>query len=214
MRTIEKGESPYTFISDYTEALSFLRDRLGPYCSYCEMKVTTNLAVEHKESKNSGGARTDWKNLLLSCTYCNSNKGEKVKLGEKNTWIWPDEDNTFCALDYGYGIPKLNQEYLENEGKEFRERATKTFEDLQLGEKPSKEKRDTRFMNRINAFQKAERSKSSWDKIKGTPFEKAEIQAIIDMATETGFFSVWMNVFREDEQIKRVLIQNFPGTKV
>ena len=101
MRPINKGMPPYTGITRYQQAEPYLEERLGRYCSFCEMRVNNHLAVEHKESKKSGGALTDWDNLLLACSYCNSRKLEKIKRGDMAKWIWPDQDNTFLAFTYG-----------------------------------------------------------------------------------------------------------------
>lgn len=45
----------------------------------------------------AAGALTDWNNLLLSCKYCNTRKGTKVKKGGKGQYIWPDEAYSSCA---------------------------------------------------------------------------------------------------------------------
>lgn len=74
MRPVDKGDCPYISIITYSDAFPYLDKQIGGYCSYCEMPILNAPAVEHKESKNSGGARTDWNNLLLSCVYCNSRK--------------------------------------------------------------------------------------------------------------------------------------------
>jgi hypothetical protein len=47
MRPIERGISPVQSFKDYYEASPYLIDRLGNYCSHCERKIETHLAVEH-----------------------------------------------------------------------------------------------------------------------------------------------------------------------
>ena len=74
MRPVNKGKSPYTKIKDYKEALPFLEEKLGSYCSYCEFPITHVPEVEHVVSKSCGGEKLSWSNLLLSCKYCNSTK--------------------------------------------------------------------------------------------------------------------------------------------
>ncbi|SFR87673.1 HNH endonuclease signature motif containing protein [Anaeromicropila populeti] len=88
MRPVNKGKSPYTSIGDYHDAEPFLGSTIGYFCSYCEFPIIHVPEVEHKESKNSGGALTDWDNLLFGCKYCNARKKEKVKKGEHDKWIW------------------------------------------------------------------------------------------------------------------------------
>jgi len=40
MRPVNKGLSPYESIGEYSEALPYLEDRIGIYCSYCGAKMT------------------------------------------------------------------------------------------------------------------------------------------------------------------------------
>lgn len=88
------------------------------------------LAVEHKESKNSGGALTDWNNLLLGCVYCNSRKSEKIRKGDLDRWLWPDQHNTFLAFTYENALPKVNEPYLRTVSEDVLMRARTTMEDL------------------------------------------------------------------------------------
>lgn len=135
MRPVNKGSSP-----DYHDAEPFLVSTIGYFCSYCEYPISHVPEVEHKESKNSGGTLTDWNNLLLGCKYCNSRKIEKVKKGEHDKWIWPDECNTFLAYTYQGGIPTVNEIYLQSLGKNYETQAKTLFQDLVLDNNPSKSK--------------------------------------------------------------------------
>ena len=156
MRPVNKGESPYKVIGKYQDAEPYLEKRIGKYCSFCEMRVNNALAVEHKESKSSGGMTIDWENLLLACTYCNSRKGEKIKKGDLGKWIWPDQDNTFPVFSYTDAIPKLNEPYLKTAGDAMYSRAKAVLEDLALDYRPSdlkKDKyRDKRWQSRYEAL--------------------------------------------------------------
>lgn len=98
MRPVDKGSAPRTY-SDYREAKGDLSARLGDYCSYCERRVETHLAVEHIQPQSSHIAlQNEWANLLLSCVNCNSVKGKKsVTLDD---YFWPDRDNTLRAIQY------------------------------------------------------------------------------------------------------------------
>lgn len=49
MRPVNKGESPYQEIDDYSEALPYLEKQLGAYCSYCEFPIKHVPEVEHTE---------------------------------------------------------------------------------------------------------------------------------------------------------------------
>lgn len=220
MRPIEKGAAPYESISKYQDAEPYLEQRLGPYCSFCEMRINQALAVEHKESKHSGGALTDWDNLLLACTYCNSRKLEKIKKGELNKWLWPDKQNTFLAFSYQDGIPSVNEAYLKQLSEELLQRARTMFEGLALDYVPKMEDgglkkgkyKDKRWKHRLEAFSLAKESRECWEKCKGTEFEDMQLMNIVNQAKSTGFFSVWMLAFEDEFKVRKELIRAFPGT--
>lgn len=220
MRPLDKGDSPYTEIQQYQDAEPYLEKRIGRYCSFCEMKVTNALAVEHKESKNSGGALTEWSNLLLSCTYCNSRKLEKIKKGELEKWIWPDMHNTFLAFSYENAVPKVNEDYLRTVSEEIFGRAKAIFEGLALDYRPDatlngsgkKKYKDKRWQSRFETLGVAEESREIWKKYKDTEVRKSQLANIINLAKGYGFFSVWMMVFKDEPEIKKELIKAFPGT--
>lgn len=67
MRPVDKGESPYEKIDKYQDALPYLEDKIGLYCSYCEMPIKHVPEVEHVVSKSKGGDLTAWENLNLGC---------------------------------------------------------------------------------------------------------------------------------------------------
>lgn len=101
MRPIDKGPAPRAY-TDYTAAIDDLEDRLGLYCSYCERRLPSGLALEHKAPKRlHPRRRLDWGNFLLSCSNCNSVKGE-TDLADDAT-LWPDRHNTFLAITYERG---------------------------------------------------------------------------------------------------------------
>lgn len=39
MRPVDKGESPYNTIKKYQDALPYLGEKIGYYCSYCEFPI-------------------------------------------------------------------------------------------------------------------------------------------------------------------------------
>src|SRR5688572_22629383 len=91
-RPVDKGAAPRVYAA-YQEAGSDLQARLGDYCSYCERRIETHLAVEHVQPKvRRASLRTSWRNFLLGCVHCNSCKGKKrIAL---HSYYWPDRDNT------------------------------------------------------------------------------------------------------------------------
>lgn len=216
MRPVDKGNAPYDKISKYQEAEPYLEKRIGAYCSFCEMRVNNALAVEHKESKNSGGALTDWSNLLLSCVYCNSRKLEKIRKGELGRWLWPDQHNTFLAFTYEDALPKVNESYLKTVGEDVLMRAKTTMEDLALDYKPEnadrKKYKDKRWQHRFRALTIAEDYKNSWSKNRESEYEEEQLRNIRYTAEQSGFFSIWMMVFKDEPKVKKVLIDAFTGT--
>ena len=164
MRPVNKGESPYQKIKDYSEALPYLEKRLGEYCSYCEFPIKHVPEVEHIVSKTNGGDRTDWKNLLLGCKYCNTRKGKATSPENMEEYIWPDCDNTALAYTYQNGIPEVNEKKLlevDSTG-EFYQKAKKLFDLIELDHVPNEREKDKRFSKRNEVFQIAYDSLNDW----------------------------------------------------
>lgn len=219
MRAVDKGDSPYENINRYQDAIPFQRERIGLYCSYCEMSIKHVPEVEHKVSKSLGGELTEWKNLLLSCKYCNTRKKDKVAPQDKKWYLWPDEDNTAIAYTYKNGYPMVNETELKDldpTGTIY-QRAVNTYEAVGLGNKPAREsgEKDRRFLNRNASYHRALQSLTHWQHIKDAPdlFKEDMKKQILMTAVEDGFFSVWMTAFSEEPEILKALIDYFPGTR-
>lgn len=77
MRPVERGLAPRTY-TKYGDAISDLEEHLGLYCSYCERRLPTSLAIEHIMPKSlHPGLEVEWTNFLLTCNNCNSVKGKQ-----------------------------------------------------------------------------------------------------------------------------------------
>lgn len=213
MRPVNKGTSPYTRIRNYQDAEPYLNKRIVRYCSFCEMPVFHVPEVEHKEGKASGGNLTEWTNLLYACKYCNTRKAQKIKAGETGKWLWPDKDNTFLAFTYIDGYPRVNENFLKSKGDDVYQKAIQLFEGVCLDFHPeSVWDKDKRWQKRIDTLGQAEYSWKAWQKIKVTQFRKEYLDTIIIIAKDTGFFSIWMMVFKDDKEVRKALIDSFPGT--
>lgn len=214
MRPVNKGEAPDKEFKKYQEAEPYLEERLGAYCSFCELPINHVPEVEHKEAKAKGGDELAWANLLLSCKYCNTRKGTVVAKGDKDQYLWPDEDDTFHAFSYDMDIPQLNETYLQKQGEVKKQRAENLFNLLKLDNVPMTPAiKDRRFAMRNEVRNYALGSKEGWNKVKESSEKLLYLQQIEMLAKASGFFSVWMNVFKDDAEVKKMLIAAFKGTK-
>jgi uncharacterized protein (TIGR02646 family) len=212
MRPIVRGDKPVdssgntkTF-KEYQEARGELIARLGQYCSYCEMKLDANLAVEHVQPKSLYSIlELDWGNFLLACTNCNSTKNDQDV--ELNNYYWPDLDNNFIVFIYLQGglvhaNPNLNDQE-KNKAK-----ATLKLTGLDKISTRDLKFSDRRQFNRAETWDIAIRSLNNLHK--NNTLEMREQIALTAMAK--GYWSVWMTVFKDDADMLNRFIQAFPGT--
>ena len=219
MRPVSKGDWPknpdgteikYT---EYAKARGELINRLGEYCSYCEMHLDASLAVEHVQPKKPDGAtavmtdrESDWHNFLLACQNCNSTKGNiDVVL---NNYFWPHRDNTFRALTYSEGglISPSNKLSIK-----LKEKAKATIALTGLDKHPLNNSKasDRRWNNRCEVWDIAQRNKNSLSRnFNNTDFR----ETIVDVATGHAYWSVWMTIFKDDPDMLQRFIEAFPGT--
>lgn len=216
MRPVQRGSSPQaTDFIDYTDAKPDLVSRLGPYCSYCERKVVTNLAVEHIQPKGLpayAALEGRWDNFLLGCVNCNSTKKHKnLVLADI---LLPDRDNTFSAIDYFadgrieasalvplvkrnmvlqllslVGLDKPISAFLDENGKQ-----------VALD----------RVAQRMLVWGIAQEAKNEVD---GNVGNESVRRLVVKLAQAEGFFSIWMTVFSGDNDMCKRLVNAFPGTQ-
>lgn len=220
MRPINKGASPYATICDYAEALPYLEERIGPYCAYGGFRIDHVPEVEHISAKAQGGDETAWSNLLLGCKYCNTRKSQKVTPENCEDYLWPDIDNTAIAYVYPGGVPKINEEILQqlDPSGQMLKKARNLFELIALNHIPEPGKpgwKDRRFKGRIEVYKTATDTLQRWKRMHNQEEQtvKAFLDTTIDLARYSGFFSIWMTVFIEEPVILRALIDAFPGTE-
>jgi HNH endonuclease len=210
MRPVSRGVSPQTNdFSDYRDAFDPLHARLGPYCSFCERRIPTMLAVEHIQPKDKTRypeLEGRWDNYLLACVNCNSTKGSKDV--RPDLFYLPDRDNTLAAFLYrpdGAIDPARPDDAM----------AIATLKLTGL-DKPIREVFDEngrlvasdRIGQRMQAWMKATRAK---ELLRLNP--NAELIAcIVGWAVSEGFFSVWMSVFSDFPDMRRRFIEGFPNT--
>lgn len=216
MRPIRRGTSPRaTDFSDYTDAKPDLISRLGPYCSFCERPVTTQLAVEHVQPKGLPAYAHligRWDNFLLACVNCNSTKKNKnVVLAQV---LLPDRDNTFAAFEYLRDGTVQSSGQSVAAGLSVMADASLSLTGLNKGALNTPNANGTqialdRVRQRMEAWLIAEEAKTD---LQRSPYAGNLRKWIVKTAVETGFFSVWMTVFAGDIHMRRRLVDAFPGT--
>ncbi|MCE1185341.1 MAG: HNH endonuclease [Rhodocyclales bacterium] len=217
MRPIRRGPSPIAGdFSPYTQAQAHLVTQLGPYCSYCERRVATQLAVEHIQPKGLPAYAHligRWDNYLLACVNCNACKKDKdVVLSDI---LLPDRDNTSVAFSYQPDGKILPSTQCTQSGMAQHARNTLALTGL---DKPSTTHLDPnsryvaldRVSQRMEAWMVAEEARAD---IEASPGNNAVRRSAIRTAQGYGFFSIWMTVFQHDPDMRKRLIQAFPGTQ-
>lgn len=216
MRPVVRGDVPKDksgndkVYSEYKNARGELINRIGQFCSYCEMKLDAGLAIEHVQPKKPGDVvlsdrELDWDNFLLACTNCNSTKGnEDVVLTE---YLWPDKDNTYRALKYSEGgIVSPNKSL----SADIQSKAQNTIELTGLDKHPlnTASASDRRWMNRREVWDIAEDSKKDLAEC-DVPAMRRQI---VRTATGHAYWSVWMTVFEDDADMLKRFIDAYSGT--
>lgn len=208
MRPVNKGDAPRRYTS-YRDALPDLEERLDRYCSYCERRYSSGLAVEHISPKVLDPTReTDWDNFLLSCSICNSIKGNTET--NDQDFVWPHRDNTLLAIQYNNGLVARGDALSD----EVKEKTSNLIDLVGLDRHPGNpnamplSNRDSRYQDREEVWAIAKIQKHKLDK-DNTESRRSDIA---DMARGWGFFGVWMTVFDDNPDVRNMLIEVFRGT--
>lgn len=206
MRPIEKNPCPNKVYKTYTQARGDLIEALGEYCSYCETRLNASLAVEHVQPKiHHPNLELDWHNFLLACTNCNSTKGSQdIVLDD---YYWPDIHNTFMVFQYlESGKVVVNP----NLTKAQKTKAKRTIQLVGLDKTPNKpDASDRRWQNRKEVWEIA---KMNLKRLESISDKTIYAQAIVDMAKGYGFWSIWITVFKNHNEVLQGLITEFVGT--
>ncbi|MEO5365033.1 MAG: HNH endonuclease [Magnetococcus sp. WYHC-3] len=216
MRPIQRGSAPQpNGYANYNDAKADLVARLGPYCSYCERPVVTNLAVEHIQPKGLAAYANligCWSNFLLACVNCNATKGDKGVV-VANIFL-PDRDNTFAAFDYlpdGIIVPSS---LVVARGLETIANDTLSLTGLDKAAQhtPDENGRQValdRVSQRKEAWLAANDAKVT---LQRSPGDVTLQGCVVKLAVTTGFFSVWMTVFADDPVMLGLFVNAFNGT--
>ncbi len=209
MRPVDRGPAPQKF-TKYGEAISDLETRLGTYCSYCESRLPSGLAVEHMAPKSlCQKLELEWTNFLLGCMTCNSVKGDTDV--SDNELLWPDRNNTALAITYSDGGYVGVADDLSDE---LRNRTRNLIELVGLDRHaaagwPGPSGRDKRWSEREKVWTLAKKCRLDYEE-RGKSTKA--LSYVVDVAKGYGFFSVWLSVFKEYSEVRIALIGAFPGT--
>ncbi|MFM9115608.1 MAG: HNH endonuclease [Planctomycetota bacterium] len=212
MRPIDRGDSPQAIeYENYRDAFPMLVKRIGPFCSYCERRFPSALAVEHIQPKKAYVAlKGHWYNFLLGCTNCNSTKKDKSVILDQ--LLLPDRDNTAAAYRYSDDGRITVNPKLTAAQKVMAE------ETLALIGLDKQEANDTNSNSQLVAIDRRTQRKEVWSIAQ---VSKADLnlnptdgfrRQIARTAYGCGFFSIWMTVFEDDVMVRTLLIEAFTGT--
>jgi len=210
MRPIDRGNAPMAF-TNYEDAKPYLTNRLGTYCSFCERRIPTNLAVEHILPKDPAlgfaHLRNEWTNFLLGCVNCNSSKGTTVI--DFATHLLPDRDNTFPYFQYS----DTGEVEAIGHDPAIRQMAQNTLDLVGLNTEDAVADDDTilfsalkRSSQRFEAWKIAKKIRTAFDNNQTT----AEVISLL--AAAYGFFSIWMKAFEGIPEVRLALINVFAHT--
>ena len=214
MRPVNRGESPQSEdFEDYRDAFPELVSRLGFYCSYCERRINTNLAVEHVQPKalpQYEDLEGTWENFLLGCVNCNSTKGKKdVVLAN---CLLPDRDNTYFAYNYREdGVIEINDQLNDAQTQLAKNTLRLVGLDKRMNEVTDENGllvAIDRVAQRMQAWSIALDSKLDLEDLPTAGMRRQ----VVRTALGEGHFSVWMTVFEDDPETLEALIDVFQGT--
>jgi uncharacterized protein (TIGR02646 family) len=214
MRPVFRDVSPRAQdYDDFRDAFNDLVSRIGMFCSYCERRIPTQLAVEHIQPKALPAyshLEGRWENFLLACVNCNSTKSKKDVVLKH--LLLPDRDNTAAAFSYTMDGDIRVRDGLTNAQRAM---AKKTLSLTGLDKRASSAIDSNgnlvaidRVAQRMEIWMIAEVSKNDLQSNQTDEFRRQ----IARTATGHGFFSIWMAVFENDPAVRKQLIREFKGT--
>jgi uncharacterized protein (TIGR02646 family) len=196
----------------YNKAKAKLKSNFGeePYyfCSYCDRSVPgITIDVEHilpKGISKYSHLEFTWKNFLLSCKSCNG-----VKLDadfRPSDCILPHKNNTVECFTFNKdGIISYNPLLAKKEKAKIKKTIKLLGLDIGLTH-PKRKPQDDRFAARREAFNLAKRYLVLYKT------KTILIDDIISNCKASGFWSVWMYIFRNQKKVRIALVNSHIGT--
>ena len=209
MRPVNRGLIPKNedgtdkVYASFGQAKDDLRERLSSFCSYCEMNIDNQPDIEHvsPKSKNSDLEKV-WSNFLLGCKTCNTIKNNKND--NRNGFVFPDTHNTSFLYEYSNSGIKVKDNLLED----IKLLATATFDLVELNRDTDTTGRtDDRKLARNNSWNKAQEAFKDFLEL---PHNEAMIRQTARSCN--GFFSMWIQIFKDYPEVKKAILENVSGT--
>lgn len=230
MRPIFRGPVPTDTagnpktVTDYKDWRADLIDRIGNYCSYCNMVLNDSPQVEHVSPKNPqpgqpAGSLLAWDNMVLACGPCNRAKSNNPC--SDTTHFLPDFHNTMLAFDYEVVdvvqrlsakacLVKLKQGLTGAQST----KAQNTIDLCKLDKiLVNRRATDYRWKYRHEALVAARLSRQSWENI-DKKYSDQFLPLLTIAATGKGYFSIWYEIFRDVPEVLHALIAAFPNTEL
>ena len=239
MRPLYRGPAPTRTTGrgqqvQQSEEYGFFRkslvQRLGEYCSYCEVPLGASLAVEHIVSKGAVALlEVTWDNFVLACTNCNSTKGSQVDIDNVGDYYFASDTSINTFQKFRYQL--VNGAVIVAPAVANDRRAVNTIALTQLNRQRVDDSKasDRRLANRTNtwmiATELSQRLAPYYRQPGGTANADPAVQLLKDqikaVAVAHGFWSVWMTVFgatdfggapTRDGLLCELFVSTFPGT--
>ena len=193
----------------YQSAKPILVSNIGDYCSYCECRYfqSRDIAVEHIQPKGLEQyepLKTKWRNFLLSCATCNGADNKDTKDVVLDEFHLPHKNNTFLSFVYLRGGVVAVNPNLTGASRQHAENLWRLigYDKSPMQARPG----DTRWKKRLEDWNMAEEYLAMYRK------GEVSLKAVIQMALCRGGWSIWFTVFKEEDAVKKALIDKFPGT--
>lgn len=203
MRPVVRGAAPREY-SAYGDARGDLIERMGNYCNYCDMSLNNQPQVEHVQPKSLvPGLKREWSNFLLACGYCNSVKSNKPVDREGD--VFADTDNLMVAIDTA-GVPMTVKDGLPQDDEQ---RAQDFLNLVGRDEYPFRARNPDRWRSRISAMIQIEKTRQ---RINQYPDNIPLKEQAVATALGFGHFPMWLMAFDHDRDMRKRLVEAFPGT--
>ncbi|ACJ31138.1 Conserved hypothetical protein [Shewanella piezotolerans WP3] len=200
MRPVSRPVYTGQLYVNYKSYLKPLIENFGGYCSYCERQ--DKLDVEHVAPKSKNlHLEVEWGNLLLGCPRCNRDF-KKSKNDNREGYMWPDTHNTFGLLKYLEDGRVTPADGLADDIELI---VQNTIELVCLDDKNQPQK--TLNLARRRKFKSADIAKRKF-------VDGCQTLDEILLLAEEGFWSVWLTVFKDIDEVKEALLNHvsYPNT--